>query len=144
MPVADPHGISAGQISSNERKRQADNWQGGGGKKLKLKQANIENRKYPTSRNGHPLCMGYNDGSCTNTVNGTWCGTDRSKIHLCSVCLGQHGAQETARCGNTSIPSTSATRFSAGKGRGGGKGGNKGGGGGKGWGKGKGKGKHPW
>ena len=36
---------------------------------------------YKSNRIGYPLCMAYNEGTCTSTVQGSWCATNRDHAH---------------------------------------------------------------
>ena len=49
---------------------------------------NFSEGAYKTNRTGYQLCGGFNDGSCTNTIMGSWCGANRDQAHQCSRCLG--------------------------------------------------------
>ena len=124
----DPHGLTMG---AQPPPRRPPGERPPPAKKAKLKLANIVDGRYATSRNNHPLCPGFNAGTCTTTVRGVWCAANPTMMHLCNICLGTHGSFDRAKCGHESIPSTSATKAAA---KGGGRGG-----GAKGWGKGGGK-----
>ena len=78
---------------------------------------------YRSNRTGHQLCTDYNSGKCTNTVQGTWCGSHPNRAHQCSRCLGTH---PLTSCPHQEAPQPSWIRNSAnkpkGRGRGNGKG----------------------
>lgn len=76
---------------------------------------------YRTNRTGYSLCGGFNDGTCTNTIQGSWCGTHKDHAHQCSRCLGSHSVQ---KCPHAEAPSVGWIKDRREKGRG--KGGRKG------------------
>ena len=80
------------------------------------------NGKYTHNRKGKPLCTGFNNGSCKNTVRGIWCGDRPEHMHLCDRCLGNHASSE---CGHKEIPQTHwSKKGQKSKGKGKGKGNN--------------------
>ena len=85
---------------------------------------NFSEGAYKTNRTGYPLCAGFNDGTCANTVLGSWCGANRDQAHQCSRCLGSH---PVTRCPHTEAPVVGWVKDKPGKGKG--KGGRKGRGG---------------
>ena len=51
-----------------------------------------------TNRSGHPLCRGFQDGSCTHGSNGI-CGRDGRMRHQCANCLSiDHGQNHPSPC----------------------------------------------
>jgi len=57
-----------------------------------------EEGNYTTNRKGTPLCRNFNKGTCTEVINmqgAPMCAVERSRIHLCSRCLGNHPALGT-------------------------------------------------
>ena len=60
---------------------------------------------YATNRSGVPLCVGWQDGTCTESAPGTHiCLRDRRSVHQCSKCLdGNHGAKD-CRSDSARIP----------------------------------------
>ena len=87
---------------------------------------NFADGAYKSNRTGYPLCSAFNEGSCTSTVQGSWCGTNRDHAHQCSRCLGSH---PVTRCPHTEAPVVGWVKDKPGKGKG--KGGRKGRGGGR-------------
>ena len=74
---------------------------------------NVVDGHFQTTKTNVPICPGFNAGTCTTTVQGSWCGVDSSKMHLCSKCLQpRHTAQN---CQNT--PAV-ASKGHTGKGKG--------------------------
>ena len=121
-PPPPPGGGERERVTENRPPRRPKN----------LKLHNVVDGFYVTSRQGTPLCLAYNQGTCDAAVNGHVCPRDSGKTHLCSRCLsGDHNG--------TQCRHTSATSGPKRPGKGDGKGGMKGDG--KGWGKRKGGGK---
>jgi hypothetical protein len=69
---------------------------------------------YKSNRTGHPLCSDFNQGKCTNTIQGTWCGNHQNRAHQCSRCLGTHSL---TACPHQETPQPSWLK-NAGRGRG--------------------------
>jgi len=57
----------------------------------------------------------FNQGNCSNTVQGSWCGADSSLAHQCSRCLGTH---PLTKCHHQEQPAVGGVKRGAGKGKG--------------------------
>ena len=68
-----------------------------------------------------PMPTAFNDGTCSNTVQGSWCGVNKDQAHQCSRCLGSRSVQ---KCPHSEAPAVGwvKDRQERGKGRGGRKG----------------------
>ena len=59
----------------------------------------IAEGKYVLNRTGYKLCGAFQEGKCTETVHGTWCGKTPDLAHQCARCAGAHGM-----CPHTDMP----------------------------------------
>ena len=73
--------------------RKSDRGRGAGSepplKKLRTDDQHPKSRqgRYVTTKNGRPVCDGYNEGRCEHTAQWGRCGRDGESAHQCSVCL---------------------------------------------------------
>ena len=70
---------------------------------------------YRSNRTGYRLCAEFNQGNCTNMVQGSWCGNDSTQAHQCSRCLGTH---PVIRCHHQETPAVGWVKRGQGKGKG--------------------------
>ena len=73
---------------------------------------------YRSNRTGYQLCTEFNSGSCTNTIQGSWCGVHNSLAHQCSRCLGTHSLQSCPRKESPKVGWLQGDRPKKGKGKG--------------------------
>ena len=73
---------------------------------------------YRSNRTGYQLCADFNAGTCTNTVQGSWCGSNNSLAHQCSRCLGTHSLQNCPHKESPKVGWLNSDRSKKGKGKG--------------------------